>query len=427
MEPLELRDGLLYHEGLVYVPDNDEVKLEILRSCHDAKTAGHFGQAKTLELVNRSYYWPEMRSYINEYVKSCDVCARNKLPRHAKFGPLHPLPVPERPWGSVAMDYIVELPPSNGYNAIYVCVDRFTKMAHFCPTTMEVTAEATASLYVQHVYKLHGLPDDIVSDRGTQFTSKFTRALLTILGVRGNRSTAYHPQSDGQTERVNQVLEQYLRIFCDYQQDDWAQLLPLAEFAYNNACSMTTGTSPFRSNYGYHPRASIQAPIRKTDNPTAEGFVEELKSVQEKARGQIKTAQEAQKRNYDRHTKQDPGFKAGDRVWLLRKNIATERPSQKLEVRRLGPFLIKEAVGDSKRAFRLELPPQMRLHPVFHVSLLEPYTENKIPGRTQQPPLPTIIEQVPEYTVNKILDSKIQRGRLKYYVDWEGYGPEERT
>ena len=151
------------------------------------------------------------------------------------------------------MDFIVELPPSEGLDAIYVCVDRLTKMARFIPTKTTITAEGTARLFYQHVWKHHGLPTDIVSDRGPQFVAKFTCQLLKCLGVEGNRSTTFHPQSDGQMERVNQTLEQYLRIYCDYHQDDWAQLLPLAEFVYNNTQNSSTRVSPFFANYGYHP------------------------------------------------------------------------------------------------------------------------------------------------------------------------------
>ena len=169
-----------------------------------------------------------MRQFVNEYVNTCETCIHNKVSRQAPFGNLQPLPIPAGPWQSVSMDFIVELPPSEGYDAIFVCVDRLTKMAHFTPCTSNVTAEQAAQLYCRHVWKHHGFPVDVVSNRGPQFISHFTRQLLKRLNIHGNRSTAYHPQSDGQTERVNQTLEQYLRIYCDYQQDDWHQLLPLA-------------------------------------------------------------------------------------------------------------------------------------------------------------------------------------------------------
>jgi len=218
-----------------------------------------------------------MRQYVEDYVKSCDACARNKTPRQRPHGPLHPLQIPSGPWTSVSMDYIVELPQSNGFDAIYVCVDRFTKMAHFIPTTVQVTAEETAKLYLRHVFKHHGLPDNIVSDRGAQFTSQLTKSLLELCDIRGNKSTTYHPQSDGQTERVNQVLEQFLLIFCDYQQADWSQLLPHAEFAYNNAKHSSTQVSPFFANCGRHPRCTIR--LRASTNSTADSLVSRLEAI----------------------------------------------------------------------------------------------------------------------------------------------------
>ena len=420
-------EGLLLHNGLVYVPAIDALKLEILKDCHDARTAGHLGQEKTLELVSREYYWPRIRAFVNDYVRTCDTCARNKTPRHAPYGQLHPLPIPSGPWKSVSMDFIVELPKSEGYDAIYVCVDRLTKMAHFIPTNTTVTAEQTAQLFYRHIWKHHGLPADIVSDRGTQFVAKFTRHLLERLDIQGNRSTAYHPQSDGQTERVNQTLEQYLRVYCGYHQDDWHQLLPLAEFVYNNAQNSSTRVSPFFANYGYHPRCKVTVATDSV-NPAADGLVEKLHTIHTDLREQLQRAQEKYKANHDRHAKAAPQFAVGDKVWLLRKNIRTTRPSQKLDVKRMGPFNVLGIIGDSKLAYKLELPRRMRqIHPVFHVSLLEPYRENQWEGRVQPAPPPEEIEGELEYEVKGILDSKIVRGKLKYLVDWIGYGPEERT
>ena len=325
------------------------------------------------------------------------------------------------------MDFIVELPKSEGYDAIYVCVDRLTKMAHFVPTNTTVTAEQTAQLFYRHIWKYHGLPTDIVSDRGSQFVAKFTRHLLARLDIQGNRSTAYHPQSDGQTERVNQTLEQYLRVYCGYHQDDWHQLLPLAEFVYNNAQNSSTRVSPFFANYGYHPRCKVTVATESV-NPAADSLVEKLHTIHIDLREQLQRAQEKHKVNYDRHTKPAPQFAVGDKVWLFRKNIRTTRPSQKLDVKRMGHFNILEIIRDSKLAYKLELPRRMKqIHPVFHVSLLEPYRENQWEGRVQPAPPPEEIEGELEYEVKEIVDSKIVRGKLKYLVDWVGYRPKERT
>jgi hypothetical protein len=328
------------------------------------------------------------------------------------------------------MDLIVELPPSNGFNSIFVCVDRFTKMAHFIPTNSDVTAEQAASLYLQNVFRLHGLPGDIVSDRGQQFTSRFTRRLLDLCDVKGNHSTAYHPQTDGQTERTNQTLEQYLRIYCDYQQDDWHNLLPYAEFVYNNTQSSSTLISPFFANYGYHPRCNLRVLTpspSESVNPTAELLVEKFKQLHLVLRANLQQSQEDYKKYHDRHAKEPPPINIGDMVWLNRRNIRTTRPSQKLDVKRMGPFKVEEIVGESKLAYRLALPPQMRIHPVFHVSLLEPYHQSSITSRQQPNPPPIEVEGELEYAVERILDSRIVNGRLKYHVDWEGWGPSDRT
>jgi hypothetical protein len=191
---------------------------------------------------------------VKDYITTCDICSRSKIPRHRSYGLLQLLPIPETPWTFISMDFIVDLPTSNTFDSIFVVVDRLTKMAHFIPCHKMVTGEETARLFVDNVYRLHSLPNDIISDRGTQFTSKFWQSLFKILGVEIKLSSAYHPQTDGQTEHVNQVLEQYLRCTINYHQDNWVELLPLADFAYNNTLQGSTQQTPFFANYGHHPR-----------------------------------------------------------------------------------------------------------------------------------------------------------------------------
>ena len=295
-----------------------------------------------------------------------------------------------------------------------------------------VTAEPTADLYLRNVFKNHGLPNDIVSDRGTQFVSKFSRCLLELLDIQGNRSTAYHPESDGQTERVNQTLEQYLRIYCDFHQDDWSQLLPLAEFTYNNAKNSSTQMSPFYANYGYHPCVSLKIRTEPStyENPATESLAKRLETVHNELQAGLKHAQETYKRKFDRKANPAPSFKVGDLVWLNRRNIATTRPSRNLDFKRFGPFKILKIIGEGKAVFQLELPPQWQIHDVFHTSLLDPHRWNDIEGRKQPiPQLPEIVQGELEYVVKGILDSK-RRGRgreLWYLMDWKGYSPEERT
>jgi hypothetical protein len=250
-----------------------------------------------------------------------------------------------------------------------------------------------------------------------------------MLDVQPNLSTAFHPESDGQTERVNQTIEQYLRTFCDYLQTDWADLLPLAEHAYNSTHHASIGMSPFYANVGYHPRLALD--LKATTVPSAREQLKRLKNIHELARENILKAQEKQAFWANKRRMDPPAFEPGDKVWLVRKHIKTDRPSSKLDAKRLGPFKIVESIGT--RAFRLELPPSMKIHNVFHVSLLEEYHANPYPARViQEPPPPVVDEDGAEYfIIERILDSRIpNRGALRnleYFVHWEGYPVSDRS
>ena len=365
-----------------------------------------------------------MRKWIQDYINTCDTCSKIKVPRHKPYGLLQSLEVPSKPWASISMDFIVDLPASEGHDSVLVVVDRFSKVAHFLPCSKDIDAAGTAKLFLDQVFKLHGFPETIISDRGSVFTSKFWSRLLELCGVKRKLSTSYHPQIDGQIERVNQILEQYLRAYCDYQQDNWCPLLSMAEFAYNNAIQASSKQTPFFANYGYHPHFAVQ-PIVDAQVPAAENRATLLREVHNELKKNVEAAQKEQAKYYDRRHMEPPDFKVGNKVWLLRRHIKTTRPSDKLDYQRLGPFVILQKIGS--RAYKLQLPKTMNIHDVFHVSLLEPYHANIIPGRIQSPPAPAIIEGQEEYEVEQILDSRIQRGKLQYLVDWKGYGPADRS
>ena len=366
-----------------------------------------------------------MRKYIKDYVGGCDICQRSKSSNHKPYGLLQPLPVPDRPWASISVDFITQLPESRGYTAICVFVDRFTKMAHFAPTTDEIDAAGTVQLFLERVFAAHGLPDDVVSDRGVTFTSHFTKAVFKALNIEQNLSTAFHPRTDGQTERVNAVLEQYLRCYIDYQQTDWSTLLPIAEFAYNNATHSTTKTTPFFANLGYHPKFSVTIPRITKDNVPVSDRIQALKDLHSEMKFNIQTALEAHARHFNTKVTSQPDFQIGDKVWLNSTNLRTARPARKLDYKRVGPFTVLEKVGT--RSYRLELPRTMKVHPVFHVSLLERFQPDLIPGRTARPPPPLVIAGEDEYEVEVILDSKVIRNRLFYFVHWKGYPISHRS
>jgi len=264
----QLKDGMLYFKNCLYIPDDDELKMEIAKGCHDSQVAGHFGMEKTIEIVTRDFYWDMLTQWMNDYVRSCDECQHNKSPRHARWGLLQPLETPYPAWTSISTDFIRQLPESQGYTQVMVVVDRFTKMANFIGLPTEATAKDVATVFLREVWKLHGLPTEIISDMDAKFSGEFWESLCKALGIKRRMSTAYHPQRDGQTERTNQVLEGYLRNVVNYDQDDCYQLLPLAEFAYNNSATNAHGLTPFYANYGFHPQTEWMKE-REAQNPGA--------------------------------------------------------------------------------------------------------------------------------------------------------------
>lgn len=424
--PWTWQDGLLLHKSLVYIPQDDDIRVEIVRQHHDVPLAGHPGVEKTLELLSRNYYFPGMATYVKNYVTTCDPCSRGKTPRHQKHGELAPIPVPSSPWRGISCDFIVDLPMSKGFDSLLVFVDRLTKMAHYVPCTKTATAPDFARLFIDNVIRLHGIPDSIVSDRGAIFTSHFWKSLSTMLKLKQKLSTAFHPQTDGQTERQNQTIEQYLRMYCNYQQDDWVNYLSIAEFAYNNVTQSSTHVSPFFANYGFHPQLSLNLRPENPNEqaPAATELAEKLKFLHEDLVEKVKFAQNHQAKYYDAKHKRVE-FSVGDKVWLSSTNIRTQRPSKKLDWKKLGPYRVLERIGT--QSYRLQLPTSMKIHPVFHVSLLEPHKSNSIPGRVQPPPPPVIIDDQEEWEVDQILDSKISRKRLFYLVKWKGYDPSENS
>jgi len=321
------------------------------------------------------------------------------------------------------MDFIISLPESSGYTAILNIVCRLTGMRHLTPCTAEVGSEDLAWLYLKEIWRLHRLPLTIISDRGPQFISKFWKALCQRLKIKANLSTAYHPETDGKTERLNAITEQYLRAYTSYLQDDWADWLPIAEFAGNAGYSETTKTNAFLANYGYNPRLGFEGlPTSPRTSPqltNTDDFVKKMDELHSYIRTQITEAQAYQEAYKNKHRTPAPSYKPGDLVYLSAKNLATRRPSKKLDWKNLGPYPVKAII--SSHAYKLELPPSLKIHPVFHVSLLSPASKDPIPGHYQDPPPPVIVDNEEEFVVEAILDSKRVRKALKYLVKWTGY------
>jgi hypothetical protein len=437
-----------YNDRLIIDPDDTDLHLQLIYRAHASAPGGHPGRVKLLDLVNRTYWWPGITVAVRAYVKGCHLCDKTRTDRSAPKGFLKPLPLPLAPWQDISVDYITPLPPcerrGQTFNHVVVVVDRLTKMRHFIPT-VGLDAAELADRFVDRVYSLHGLPTTIVSDRGSQFVSAFWRALSSRLGITLRPSSAFHPQTNGQTERINAELEQYLRLFVDWAQDDWVDWLPLAEFAGNNLISETTGVSPFFANYGFHPRMGVEAakpcPPNLSESQRNEFFkaseiAERFKAILDYITVLSKQAQDRYETNANKNREDAPVYHVGDKVMLNMKNYKTGRPAQKLDVRWEGPF---EVTKTSSHAVTLRLPTNMKIFNTFHVSMVRPHRGGApgvgLPGQdaTQQDVRANrgrvVVrndddEETEEWEFESILDcGKADNGRWQYLVKWVGYEP----
>jgi hypothetical protein len=423
----------------VVIPDLAHIKAQIFLGAHAHVYAGHFGVQKTEELITRYFWWPSLRDFVQSQIKKCDTCQRNKAQNKPNAGKLMPLPVPGYRWEVVSLDLVTDLPKTNsGYDAVCVFVDKLTKMVHISPTFSNSDAPDLAQLFLRDIYRLHGLPKQIVHDRGTQFTSRFFTRLCQGLDIQQLPSTAFHPQTDGQTERVNRVLEDLLRHFTNAEQTNWDTLLPMVEFAINNSQHASSGFTPFYLNYGLHPKTPLsiqlptvqEAPVTDLGAPAVTKFVADLQTAVNKAKTLLLAAQNRQKTYADKRRSPDPDYAVGQEVLLSSKNIPLKHPgSHKLLPRWLGPFRVAKRI--SSVAYKLELPSTMsRLHPVFHVSLLKPYYSD---GPYQPPPPVLLQDGSEEFEVETILshrDRSLPRSThtvREYLIKWKGYTHEHNT
>ena len=425
-EEWQIEEGLVLKEGRVYVLKDERLRVEIIRLHHDTPIAGHGGQWKMVELVTRNYWWPGITKEIKRYVEGCDQCQRMKNRVEMPAGKLRPNQIPEKPWQYISVDFITKLSVSKGHDSILVVCDRFLKMSHFVVTTEKTTAEGLARIFRDNMWKLHGLLESVISDRGLQFAAGMMKELNKMLGIETKLSIAYHPETDGQTERTNQELEQYLRMYVNHRQNNWAEWLVTAEFAFNNKIHTATKMSLFQANYGREPRMGFDI-RKKGKNEKAEEFVKEMKERHEEAKAALVKSQEEMKRQVDRNRKEAEEYRVGDKVLISTKDFSKElmkRVTKKLMEKFIGPYVVRKIV--SENAVELELPALLRVHLVVNVRRLVKYRE-QVEGQKKIPPPPVEIAGEKEYEVEEILDRQERRGKTKYLVKWKGYTAEENT
>ncbi|KAF8747627.1 hypothetical protein RHS01_11313 [Rhizoctonia solani] len=395
----QMEAGLLFYQGRIVVPNVGTLRTDLLQIFHDSPLAGHPGQQRTLELVSQNYYWPGIRADTYWHVDSCETCQRIRRPKYASIPP-QPLELPSRPWQHVSYNMIVDLPKDGNNDSILVIVDSFTKYV----ILVECSKSSKPRNWQTCFYGTFG---SVMACLKKQYRTEEGYPHF---------SSAYHPQSDGQTERVNPTVEHFLRAYSGINQRDWVKWLPMAEFAYNNAVHSATGKTPFKALYGWEP--TLTPSNIPTDVPEADDLATQMEE-------QWREVEAALRQSKTRMTAGETGepvtFEIGEEAWLDARNVKLRTLSPKLMEQRLGPFKVTEKI--SNRAYRLELPPTMRIHDVFYVGLLSKVKRDSKRAFENHPP-PVTMDGEEEYKVEGITDME-KRGE-KWFLGLNGKATDRR-
>lgn len=427
-----LDKGIIKYNGHVWIGDNSALKTKVIAALHSSPIGGHSGIMPTYHKVKHLFHWKGLKQDVENFVKQCTICQQAKHELSHPAGLLQPLPIPAGAWQDISMDFVEGLPTSGGCNVILVVVDRFTKYAHFLPLKHPFTAAQVAQVLLDSVVKLHGVPRTMLSDRDKIFLSNVWQNLFSLLGSKLLHSTAYHPQTDGQTERVNQCLEMYLRCAVQQSPAQWKKWLNLAELWYNSTYHSTIDCSPFKALYGYEPNLGVVS-VASTD-PTTDVTVQEL--MEERAahaqmlKEQLAVAQNHMKLQADK-SRVDRSYQVGEEVLLKLQPYAqtsvVNRPYPKLAFKFFGPYRILETIGAA--AYRLDLPADSKIHNVFHVSQLKPFTPDHTPNYDEISKLVDLSAHstVPEAILERRLIKKGNAAMPQVKIKWSGFPVESAT
>ena len=415
-------DGYRRFQGLILVPR--ELETDIISRYHDDIREGHPGEARTVEKIQRNYYFPGTVRKVRKFIKACNKCQQNK-PIHAKTpGKLHTGITPTRPWQHITIDF-VDKPETQSItskevmNQTMVIVDRFSKQTILVPSRKNYTAREVFHILWERIFAVFGIPETITTDLDKIFRSREWLQLMKDIGTTQILSTANHQQTDGQSERKIQEIQTILRNYLDYEQTNWLELLPVVQYALNDAVSATTKVTPNFAVFGTVRENGWDKP---TESSTP--LSTRMKAYHQNIQLEHCWAKEQYKRYYDRKRSNAPILQEGERVYLRRRtpgrtkfNIRTERTSTKLDHLQLGPFVIKRKLKFDN--YELELPTRMKIHPIFHISLLIP-TENEATRENY-----SITDDT--YEVEKILAKRTNKGRTEYRIRWKGYSEKDDT
>ena len=362
-----IHQGYLFKGNKLCIP-KISLRTVLVKEVHEGSIAGHFGIQKTLDMLAKHFFWPRMLGTVGKHVLRCETCLKAKVTFHK--GEYLPLPIPHRPWEHLSMDFMMALPRTRrGKDAIMVVVDRFSKMAHFIACTKTDDAQHIAQLFFTEIVRLHGIPKTLVSDRDSKFLSHFWKSLWKMLGTKLLFSTAYHPQTDGQTEVTNRTLGTLLRTLVSTNIREWDLKLCHAEFAYNRAPSRATKHTPFESVYGTNPLlpvSLINLHMCDSKHLEAKELIKEMETIHRSIHSNLEETSKKYKMQADKHLKQRQPIKEGDHVWVyLRKKRFPQLRKNKLLPRAIGPYPVLRKFGEN--AFEIQLPAEYNVSPIFNI------------------------------------------------------------
>jgi hypothetical protein len=387
------------------------------------RVLGHKATRKTLDYLRRWYWWPTMVKDVDAFCKSCGLCQTMKSSTLKPEGLLHTLPVPTRPWESIGMDFMGPFPKSRGKDYLLVVICRLTSMIHLIPTVTTATAQDVAWLFLKEIVRLHGIPNSIVSDRDRKFVSMFWRELHRLMGVKLLMSTAFHPQTDGASERAVQNVSQVLRTIISNDQKDWTLACPMTEFAINSTLSSSTGFAPFELNYGWLPHLTFSNAL--SNYAGVNNFIENAKSNLMAAHDAIIASRIAHTHHANKGRRSEASITSGDLVYLSTKDLNLPKGrARKLVPKFIGPYKVIGAEPKTS-TYTLELPPELinrRIHPRFHISRLKkhlPNDDERFPRREVRTFYDFGDDPETEWLVDEIIDHDWRRNSLFFHVKWD--------
>ncbi len=421
------QNKILYHDSQLWVSFNELLQMNLIREMHDQSSVDHSDILRTVKVIKRNYYWSFMRKTIDRYIRNCYICQRSKTSRNKSNDLLQPLSISEQRWQDIAMNFIIDLSDSSEYNAILTIICRLSKERHYisCITDDEgITVEKTAEMLIQWVYRTHDLPSFIISDRGSQFTSILWKFLCKRLNIFLRLFIVYHLQIDGQSERVNQNVERYLRFFCSYMQNDWSKWLFMIEFVDNNVLFSVIFLIFFFMNKDFHSRMSFDPDIIEYESIRERLQIDRAKNISEQMNKTLIFAREAlvktreQMVNQANKHRKKINYKIESKMFLNERNIVIARFFKKLDDKMLDSFKVTDSVDFF---YKLKLSDTMRIHDVFHSELLRSAVDDSLSDQKNELSKSIVVNDEDEWEIDDILNFQRYRRRLQYRIKWKSY------